>query len=196
MTEPIADAELAVLRDRLRNIRDGRDVDSFKDGLFAAAGSVFARIAADAVERDALRAEVKKLKEDLYDSRQTYIHYQGIGSRIQELVDEVAIGAERIATFEADLAAVRAERDTERESSLVPCEGCYVGGPSSEPDGYTVKLEYQVWGSYDRTEDYPKKPLCRLCRGKRFRSRGTADNSRVNHNHSAGSHACPHPDCN
>jgi uncharacterized protein (TIGR02996 family) len=54
-----------------------------------------------------------------------------------------------------------------RKGWEMECNGCYVGGVTSEPDGYTVKIEHQVWGSYDRTEDYPKKPLCRLCRGKR-----------------------------
>lgn len=49
------------------------------------------------------------------------------------------------------------------------CDGCYVGGATSLPDGYTVKIEHQVWGSYSRTEDYPKQPLCRLCRGSRKR---------------------------
>lgn len=49
----------------------------------------------------------------------------------------------------------------------VTCEGCYVGGLTNTTDGYTVKIEHQVWGSYSRTEEYPKQPLCRLCRGKR-----------------------------
>lgn len=49
------------------------------------------------------------------------------------------------------------------------CDGCYIGGATSLPDGYTVKIENQVWGSYSRTEEYPKQPLCRLCRGSRKR---------------------------
>lgn len=47
------------------------------------------------------------------------------------------------------------------------CPGCYEGGLTGESDGYAVHIEHQEWGHYDRTEDYPKKPRCRLCKGSR-----------------------------